>query len=429
MYFTPYVIPFVISAVILAALTLYSWKHRYRKVSKLFSLAMFMTLIWTAGFILEMTSSSLRMKLFWANIQYLGITFLPVAWLLMVSSYVGRDFRSKWVRLFLFGPPVLTNIMIWTNGWHHLFRLQPVIDYTEAAFPVLVNDYGPWFFWVHSVHGNLLFVISFYFLLRSIMNTRGLYRKQGIILLCAGLLPLTVDIIYVTGFSPIPDFNLTPIFFSFSGIAIGWSLIKLRFLDLIPVARTAIVDSLEDAWFVVDDTNRIIDLNEPAVELFDIPRSELIGTSLEDALGPRKDHYGDIIEKIRLQTEITTTKGADYELRIQPLRLSGGSINGRLFLLRDISLRKKIEQEREQLIVELKDALERVKTLSGLLPICSHCKKVRDDEGYWHEVESYISNHSGAVFSHGICPDCMAELYPEYIKKKDNKVKDSHLDK
>lgn len=61
----------------------------------------------------------------------------------------------------------------------------------------------------------------------------------------------------------------------------------------------------------------------------------------------------------------------------------------------------------------LQDALAKVKLLSGLLPICSHCKKVRDDKGYWNQIESYIDEHSEARFSHGICPDCVKELYPK----------------
>lgn len=70
-----------------------------------------------------------------------------------------------------------------------------------------------------------------------------------------------------------------------------------------------------------------------------------------------------------------------------------------------------IEKEKDQLIRELKDALDKVKMLSGLLPICSHCKKIRDDEGYWSIVEEYIMAHSDARFSHGICPGCMEDLY------------------
>jgi len=73
-----------------------------------------------------------------------------------------------------------------------------------------------------------------------------------------------------------------------------------------------------------------------------------------------------------------------------------------------------VERERDRLISELKEALAKIKTLSGMLPICSHCKKIRDDKGYWKEVERYIGEHSETTFSHGICPDCAKKHYPEY---------------
>jgi PAS domain-containing protein len=77
--------------------------------------------------------------------------------------------------------------------------------------------------------------------------------------------------------------------------------------------------------------------------------------------------------------------------------------------------RQRAEAEQERLIAELREALSRVKTLSGLLPICAHCKKVRDDSGYWSALEDYLRTHSDAEFSHGICPECMELLYPEFL--------------
>lgn len=75
-------------------------------------------------------------------------------------------------------------------------------------------------------------------------------------------------------------------------------------------------------------------------------------------------------------------------------------------------------KERQRLINELKKALSEVKTLSGLLPICAHCKKIRDDKGYWNQIESYLHKHSDAKFSHGMCPDCFKKLYPEAYEEK-----------
>jgi hypothetical protein len=84
---------------------------------------------------------------------------------------------------------------------------------------------------------------------------------------------------------------------------------------------------------------------------------------------------------------------------------------------------RRSEQEREKLILELKDALATVKTLGGLLPICANCKKIRDDKGYWNQIEAYISDHSDAEFSHGICPECAKKLYPGYIVKEKIDIK------
>lgn len=81
--------------------------------------------------------------------------------------------------------------------------------------------------------------------------------------------------------------------------------------------------------------------------------------------------------------------------------------------LLDITDAKRTEDEREQLIFQLQDALKEIRTLSGMLPICSSCKKIRDDQGYWKQVESYISDHSDVEFSHSICPECAKKLYPD----------------
>ena len=82
-----------------------------------------------------------------------------------------------------------------------------------------------------------------------------------------------------------------------------------------------------------------------------------------------------------------------------------------------IMLERKIQEqdrEKDELIVRLQDALDNIKRLSGLLPICSSCKKIRDDKGYWNQIERYIAEHSEAEFSHGICPECVKKLYPQY---------------
>jgi hypothetical protein len=83
----------------------------------------------------------------------------------------------------------------------------------------------------------------------------------------------------------------------------------------------------------------------------------------------------------------------------------------------DITEHKQAEEERERLIRELQEALAEVKTLRGLPPICASCKSIRDDQGYWQQIEAYIQNHSEAEFIQSVCPECAKKLYPEVFQK------------
>jgi transcriptional regulator with PAS, ATPase and Fis domain len=101
-----------------------------------------------------------------------------------------------------------------------------------------------------------------------------------------------------------------------------------------------------------------------------------------------------------------------FILTAEPFLDSHNEIAGIIESFQDITERKKLEDEKAGLIDQLQSSLEKVKLLSGFLPICASCKKIRDDKGYWKQIESYIRDHSEAEFSHGICPECAQKLYP-----------------
>lgn len=116
------------------------------------------------------------------------------------------------------------------------------------------------------------------------------------------------------------------------------------------------------------------------------------------------------------QSRITDEGVRYYEITAAPLKDSAGRIIAGIEAVRDITERKTYEQEREKLIGELREALEKIRTLTGLLPICAWCKKIRDDKGYWKKVEDYIEEHSDVIFTHGICPECLREQSPGAYK-------------
>jgi PAS domain S-box-containing protein len=187
----------------------------------------------------------------------------------------------------------------------------------------------------------------------------------------------------------------------------------------------AIAESTPDAVVSADSANRIISWNRGAEKIFGYTADEIIGKSAETLLPQRYRPE----EHVRFE-EFTTTIARDFTgktFEAAGLRKSGDEffleqslstwqVAGERFftsVIRDISERKRIQKEREDLIAKLQQALADIKTLSGLVPICASCKRIRDDKGFWNQLESYISKHSQAQFSHGICPECSRRLYPE----------------
>lgn len=163
-----------------------------------------------------------------------------------------------------------------------------------------------------------------------------------------------------------------------------------------------------------------------------VPREKILGRSITE-IGSRSRHAlpEDLFQhppEASLATGITQVEGQircadnrrhDYIFSKAVIVESDGTITGSVGVMLDITERKRAEAETEGLIKELQEALTTVKTLRGLLPVCSFCKKIRDDKGYWQQLEAYIQEHSEAVFSHSICEECAHQHYPELYADKE----------
>lgn len=178
-------------------------------------------------------------------------------------------------------------------------------------------------------------------------------------------------------------------------------------------------------FLLVDDGGRILFVNRLVERMFKYQKEELIGQPIEILIPEsfRKEHVSrrtDFINapSARKMGSGRNLYGKSKDGREFPVEVGLGYSRSQAGILVsaviiDISRQLEVERERESLIAELKEALSTVKKLSGLLPICAGCKKIRDDTGYWNRIEAYIRDHSEADFSHGICPDCAEKLYPD----------------
>jgi len=186
----------------------------------------------------------------------------------------------------------------------------------------------------------------------------------------------------------------------------------------------AIVESSDDAIIGQKLDGTILTWNSGAEKLFGYSAEEAKGQSIFILIPPnRREEMPPIFEKLkrgewveRFETMRVRKDGGklEFSMTISPIKDETGQIVGASCIGQDITERKQAEEERKRMINDLNEALSKVKTLSGLLPICSCCKRIRDDHGYWEQVEKFIQKHSQAEFSHAICPECMGTLYPEF---------------
>jgi len=171
------------------------------------------------------------------------------------------------------------------------------------------------------------------------------------------------------------------------------------------------------------------------VQLWNTAAEQIFGWRSEEVIGHpnpivplgKQDEYKTLSAQISTGKSITNLEtvrqrkdGTFINVSISsvPIYDAVGNVGGRMAIFADITLRKYMEGEREKLILELQEALANIKTLSGLIPICASCKKIRDDKGYWNQLEKYIIEHSGAKFTHGICPECAEKFRNEFKKDK-----------
>ncbi|HKJ63896.1 MAG TPA: PAS domain-containing protein [Desulfopila sp.] len=185
-------------------------------------------------------------------------------------------------------------------------------------------------------------------------------------------------------------------------------------------------DTITDFVSVHDQDLKYIRVNKALADFVGEEPRNLVGRYCYEVMHGLKDHCANCPQRTALNESGSVIfevydKDADIPLIVTctPLFHDDGSLLGSVHVARDISEEKKAREQREQLIRKLEDSLGKVKLLSGLIPICASCKKIRDEKGYWQQVESYIHDHSEAEFSHGICPECGKKLYPDLFDDQD----------
>ncbi len=346
MHYSPYVLPLIIAALLALTIAMFVWRRLPAPGILFFSFLCMSIAAWSLGYALELASSTLTHMIFWSRIQYLAIVIIPVVWFFFVLQYTGR---TRWVTprglTFFLILPLMTLLLVWTNQFHHLIW-QTTDQIRFGNTHIFHPTYGGWF-WVHTLYSYLLLAGGAMLLARSWFHSPRLYRGQTGMLLIGISAPWIGNMLYVSRLSPWAYLDLTPFAFTLSCLCIALALFRFKLLDVVPVARDLVIESLSDGVMVLDADGRIVDMNPTALRGIGRSSVEVIGQPANQILAD----WPDMLDRYRDATHVTEVirygegdAQCLFDLRISPLYDRRGKLRGRLIVWHDITERTRAEE-------------------------------------------------------------------------------------
>lgn len=372
--YTPYLYPLFIAAAISAALASLTWGRRQAFAALPFVLLMLAVSVWSLSYALELAAGDLAVKITWAKVEYFGIVTLPLAWLIFSLHYAGRERYLRFLhQVPLMAIPFLTLVLVWTNEYHGLIWSETRLD-TSPGFAVLVVSHG-WWFWVNAAASYLYLLAGSVLLLGTLLRSHRLYRGQLFALLAAILLPWVGNGLYLSGLNPFPHLDLTPFTFALAGLLIAWGLFRFRLLEIVPIARSALIEHMQDGVLVLDPQDRIVDINPAALRILGLDNGAYLGKNVREAISTWPEGTA---EDQEIKTEVTIPIGLEqvhYELHISPLHNRQDHFTGSLAIFHDVAERKNAA---EMIRGEQEISARRSIQLSAVAQVAREAASIRD---------------------------------------------------
>ena len=339
--------------------------RRYELVVRWFGYMLFSIGIWSLSYGFELLSTTLEEMLFWQNIEYLGIVFIPVFWLLFILKLTGRDkYLNTNNFIYINIIPLITLLMVWTNNFHHFYFKSVSVDHSES-FPLLSVENGPWYF-VYTLYFYVLLALGVVMLFKKFSNPDPMFKRQNVIILVATFIPWLANLAHLIGFRPMGHIDITPFAFILTVFMLSIGFSRFKLLDMIPIARAKVLESMKEGLIVMDHLDRIIDLNREIKMILSISDESLIGKNIDSIFPNQPELFEYIIGRKdgRLKIELQRNGYPVFmDVSITALFENKGSYNGLFILTRDITRQVGIENrfriQSDQLIAtnKLKDRL------------------------------------------------------------------------
>lgn len=371
--FHPLSVLLFVSMLVSASVAAYAWKTRDTPGARWLAVVMGCSTLWSLGHGLRLAATTLDAKLLaLVALSAPAVGLIPAAWLVFTLAYTGRNERlSRRLILALMLPGVAMFLLALTNPLHELLWRAAVEESGEYA--LLTRRVQPLYF-VHVIYAYALFLAGTGVLVRQVVTTDQLFRRQGVLVLVAALVPFVGNVAWVLGLTG-PSVNLTPIGFSVSGTVLAVAISRFGLFDLTPLARDVVVERMRDGYLVVDTDGRIVDANPVGRRLLDLPSDATVVGRPVAAVAPQIADVLDLDDRSALSewdaadvdadggaertVEITDEDGS-RQIGVDVSALDFGRFEARLLLLRDVT-------ERTRRVADLRRANRRLERFASVV--------------------------------------------------------------
>jgi len=331
------------------SIALSAWQNRDVPGTTAFLCLISAMALWAVAYGLQIAGATEQTKLFWANVNHIAVAAVPPAWLAFALQFTGRRhlLTTRTVGA-LTVVSVVYVVLVWTNPQHglirELFGVQPV----DGGSLLLIDQiFGP-AFWLHAVYGYGLMTVGTLLFAQLFLWAPRVYRRQVGLVLVGAIVPMATNVAFHVDLYAPSGLDLTAFSFVVTGVLFFVALYRYQLLDLVPIARESVFDTLTEGIVVVDRQNRIVDINSAAIPLLSAGGESVIGRDIEQVLPAPVGEKLATADDSEVGTEVRCViGGSTRQLAVSKtsvVDVSGTPI-GQTIMLRDVTGTRALEKE------------------------------------------------------------------------------------
>ncbi|NTW12805.1 MAG: diguanylate cyclase [Anaerolineales bacterium] len=349
----PYSIELAVSALITLTVFLLARRRTAPGSAELRGMLLGM-FIWGGAYALTWAVIPLEYKIFWLKVMYIGVLIVPGLFLIFTLRITHRD---KWVTFrnitLLFLEPVLVLIILWVFPNLAFSSIESAV---ADGYHVMVLQRGL-FFWINAIYSYAIILLSFVLLTISYRNANSFFKKQYLLILLGSIVPFAFSTYTHLRIGAEADPDYAPITFGISGIIYAYAIFRHKFMDLVPFARSRLIERMSDGVLVVDSQGRIVDINPAMQNFLDKDPASFLGRNVSEILDSWNERTETFLTGLETRTELRLPHNPSryLDLRATPLYDDDQNLSGRLIIFRDVTDRKEVEKD-------LRHAMDRMQT-------------------------------------------------------------------